>query len=57
MGYIEVNKVDSDYSNIKLEGVKFEIRDNNNTLIETLIGIINGNKDTRKEFENFIKNI
>ena len=26
-------------------------------LIETLIGIINGNKDTRKEFENFIKNI
>jgi glycerol-3-phosphate dehydrogenase len=26
-------------------------------LIETLIGIINGNKDTRKEFEKFIKNI
>ena len=42
MGYIEVNKVDSDYSNIKLEGVKFEIRDNNNTLIETLITNSNG---------------
>lgn len=42
VGYIEIYKKDADYSNINLSGVKYEIRDNNNNLVETVTTNING---------------
>ena len=36
-GYIEIIKTDADYENIKLENVKFEIRDEKGNLVDTLI--------------------
>lgn len=42
VGYIEIYKKDADYSNINLSGVKYEIRDNNNNLVETVTTNTNG---------------
>ena len=36
-GQIKVVKVDADYNNIKLQGVKFNILDNNGKLVDTII--------------------
>lgn len=41
-GQIKVIKVDKDNNQIKLKGVKFEIYDNNNNLIQTLVTDENG---------------
>ena len=45
-GQIKVLKIDEDYNQIKLEGVKFEVIDSNENVVETLVTDKNGEATT-----------